>query len=132
MRRSSGYCHTTKRERRTAKCFPTSHGQDPPDSQICDEKPPSLAWMPKHHASTYKTTRSCAIFQNSDTFPPLPVFAGSFTECDFCMMTGANHSLLGEPCMRAIVTGQVGVDKGPYLEEVRKAALAAGHDLEVC
>jgi adenylate kinase len=34
--------------------------------------------------------------------------------------------------MRAIVTGQVGVDKGPYLEAVRQAAIKAGHDLEVC
>jgi adenylate kinase len=34
--------------------------------------------------------------------------------------------------MRAIVTGQVGVDKGPYLEAVKAAALQAGHDLEVC
>jgi adenylate kinase len=34
--------------------------------------------------------------------------------------------------MRAIVTGQVGVDKGPYLEAVKAAALKAGHDLVVC
>ena len=34
--------------------------------------------------------------------------------------------------MRAIVTGQVGVDKGPYLEAVKQAAQKAGHDLEVC
>jgi adenylate kinase len=34
--------------------------------------------------------------------------------------------------MRAIVTGQVGVDKGPYLEAVKAAAVKAGHDLEVC
>src|SRR4051812_24446275 len=34
--------------------------------------------------------------------------------------------------MRAIVTGQVGVDKGPYLEGVQKAAQKAGHDLVVC
>jgi adenylate kinase len=34
--------------------------------------------------------------------------------------------------MRAIVTGQVGVDKGPYLEAVKQAAVKAGHDLEVC
>src|SRR5687768_5937184 len=34
--------------------------------------------------------------------------------------------------MRAIVTGQVGVDKGPYLEAVQKAAQKAGHDLVVC
>ncbi|MBC8105534.1 MAG: AAA family ATPase [Anaerolineae bacterium] len=33
--------------------------------------------------------------------------------------------------MRAIVTGQVGVDKGPYLEAVKQAALQAGHDVEV-
>jgi len=33
--------------------------------------------------------------------------------------------------MRAIVTGQVGVDKGPYLDEVKKLAQQAGHDLEV-
>jgi adenylate kinase len=33
--------------------------------------------------------------------------------------------------MRAIVTGQVGVDKGPYLEAVKKLAVEAGHDLEV-
>src|SRR5678816_4580904 len=34
--------------------------------------------------------------------------------------------------MRALVTGQVGVDKGPYLEAVRAEALRNGHDLEVC
>src|SRR4051812_12854223 len=34
--------------------------------------------------------------------------------------------------MRAIVTGQVGVDKGPYLEAVQQAARKAGHDLVVC
>jgi hypothetical protein len=34
--------------------------------------------------------------------------------------------------MRAIVTGQVGVDKGPYLDAVKAAAVKAGHDLEVC
>jgi adenylate kinase len=34
--------------------------------------------------------------------------------------------------MRAIVTGQVGVDKGPYLEAVKASAKAAGHDLVVC
>jgi adenylate kinase len=34
--------------------------------------------------------------------------------------------------MRAIVTGQVGVEKGPYLEAVKQAAIEAGHDLEVC
>jgi adenylate kinase len=33
--------------------------------------------------------------------------------------------------MRAIVTGQVGVDKGPYLEQVKELARQAGHDLEV-
>jgi adenylate kinase len=33
--------------------------------------------------------------------------------------------------MRAIVTGQVGVDKGPYLEAVKAAAKKAGHDLQV-
>ncbi len=34
--------------------------------------------------------------------------------------------------MRAIVTGQVGVDKGPYLESVRALATKAGIDLQVC
>src|SRR5438874_8447364 len=34
--------------------------------------------------------------------------------------------------MRAIVTGQVGVDKGPYLEAVKQLALKQGFDLEVC
>jgi len=34
--------------------------------------------------------------------------------------------------MRAIVTGQVGVDKGPYLEALKADARAAGLDLEVC
>ena len=34
--------------------------------------------------------------------------------------------------MRALVTGQVGVDKGPYLEAVKALARQAGHDLEVC
>jgi adenylate kinase len=33
--------------------------------------------------------------------------------------------------MRAIVTGQVGVDKGPYLQAVQKMARDAGHDLVV-
>lgn len=34
--------------------------------------------------------------------------------------------------MRAIVTGQVGVDKGPYLEAVKALAIQRGYDLEVC
>src|SRR5437762_12179994 len=34
--------------------------------------------------------------------------------------------------MRAVVTGQVGVDKGPYLEAVREEARRRGHDLHVC
>ncbi len=34
--------------------------------------------------------------------------------------------------MRAIVTGQVGVDKGPYLEAVKAMAKQKGYDLEVC
>jgi adenylate kinase len=34
--------------------------------------------------------------------------------------------------MRAIVTGQIGVDKGPYLEAVKAKAVAEGLDLEVC
>src|SRR3954468_3959 len=34
--------------------------------------------------------------------------------------------------MRALVTGQVGVDKGPYLEAVREEACRHGHDLHVC
>jgi adenylate kinase len=34
--------------------------------------------------------------------------------------------------MRAIVTGQVGVEKGQYLEQVRRLAEAAGIDLAVC
>src|SRR4051795_10189905 len=34
--------------------------------------------------------------------------------------------------MRAIVTGQVGVDKGPYLEQVQQLATKNGIDLEVC
>src|SRR5947207_11426471 len=34
--------------------------------------------------------------------------------------------------MRAIVTGQVGVDKGPYLEAVKQTAQKQGFDLEVC
>src|SRR4030081_962638 len=34
--------------------------------------------------------------------------------------------------MRAIVTGQVGVDKGPFLESLRTLALQHGHDLKVC
>jgi adenylate kinase len=33
--------------------------------------------------------------------------------------------------MRAIVTGQVGIDKGPYLEAVAAMAREAGHDLKV-
>jgi adenylate kinase len=33
--------------------------------------------------------------------------------------------------MRAIVTGQVGIDKGAYLEQVKHLATQAGHDLEV-
>lgn len=34
--------------------------------------------------------------------------------------------------MRAIVTGQVGVDKGPFLEAVQAEAAQNGHDLHVC
>jgi len=34
--------------------------------------------------------------------------------------------------MRAIVTGQVGVDKGPFLEAVKADALKRGLDLHVC
>src|ERR671912_2655788 len=34
--------------------------------------------------------------------------------------------------MRAFVTGQVGVDKGPFLEAVKAEARASGHDLAVC
>src|SRR2546421_1959534 len=34
--------------------------------------------------------------------------------------------------MRAVVTGQVGVDKGPYLEAVKAEARRHGHDLQVC
>jgi len=34
--------------------------------------------------------------------------------------------------MRAIVTGQVGVDKGPYLEALKKEAVRRGLDLAVC
>jgi adenylate kinase len=34
--------------------------------------------------------------------------------------------------MRAIVTGQVGVDKGPYLESLKAMAIAKGLDVEVC
>jgi adenylate kinase len=34
--------------------------------------------------------------------------------------------------MRAIVTGQVGVDKGPYLEAVKEIARKNGFDVEVC
>src|SRR6478672_7803190 len=38
---------------------------------------------------------------------------------------------LGGIRMRAFVTGQVGVDKGPYLEAVKQQALQTGIDLEV-
>jgi adenylate kinase len=34
--------------------------------------------------------------------------------------------------MRVMVTGQVGVDKGPYLEAVREIASKQGHDVVVC
>jgi adenylate kinase len=34
--------------------------------------------------------------------------------------------------LRAVVTGQVGVDKGPFLEEVKAQAVRRGLDLEVC
>ena len=34
--------------------------------------------------------------------------------------------------MRAVVTGQVGVDKGPYLEALKAEALRHGLDLEIC
>ena len=37
-----------------------------------------------------------------------------------------------EIIVRAVVTGQVGVDKGPYLEAVRAEALRRGIDLAVC
>ena len=33
--------------------------------------------------------------------------------------------------MRVIITGQVGVDKGPYIEHLEKLARAAGHELKV-
>src|SRR5712672_1806490 len=33
--------------------------------------------------------------------------------------------------MRVLITGQVGVDKGPYLEGVEELARAAGHELSV-
>src|SRR3982750_647770 len=33
--------------------------------------------------------------------------------------------------MRAVITGQVGVDKGPYLEAVKQMALKQGLDIEV-
>lgn len=34
--------------------------------------------------------------------------------------------------MRAFVTGQIGVDKGPYLQAVKEMAQKNGHDLEIC
>src|ERR1700691_2979120 len=34
--------------------------------------------------------------------------------------------------MRAFITGQVGLDKGPYLEAVKAEAVRRGLDLEVC
>lgn len=34
--------------------------------------------------------------------------------------------------MRAFVTGQIGVDKGPYLQAVKEMARKNGHDLEIC
>jgi hypothetical protein len=34
--------------------------------------------------------------------------------------------------MRAFVSGQIGVDKGPYLNRVAEMASAAGIDLKVC
>src|ERR1700690_2221457 len=34
--------------------------------------------------------------------------------------------------MRAFITGQVGVDKGPYLEAVKAEAISRGMDVEVC
>src|SRR3978361_1636458 len=34
--------------------------------------------------------------------------------------------------MRAIVTGQVGVEKGAFLDAVKAEALKNGHDLEIC
>jgi hypothetical protein len=34
--------------------------------------------------------------------------------------------------MRAFVTGQIGVDKGPYLQAVKEMARQNGHDLEIC
>ena len=33
--------------------------------------------------------------------------------------------------MRVIITGQVGVDKGPYLEQLEAEARKAGHELKV-
>src|SRR5258705_10797423 len=33
--------------------------------------------------------------------------------------------------MRVLITGQVGVDKGPYLEGVEELARGAGHQLQV-
>src|SRR5277367_4394259 len=34
--------------------------------------------------------------------------------------------------MRAFITGQVGVEKGPYLEALKAQAVAAGIDLKIC
>ena len=34
--------------------------------------------------------------------------------------------------MRAFVTGQIGVDKGPYLQAVKEMAQKNGHQLEIC
>ena len=34
--------------------------------------------------------------------------------------------------MRAIVTGQIGVDKGPYLEAVKQIAASKGIEVIVC
>jgi adenylate kinase len=45
---------------------------------------------------------------------------------------GAADLSFFEVCMRAFVTGQVGVDKGPFLETVKAEALREGIDLTVC
>src|SRR5881396_3227685 len=63
--------------------------------------------------------------------PRPPQSRHSFAPAERLSSTRFIHAETHSP-MRAIVTGQVGVDKGPYLQAVQQAAQKAGHDLVVC
>ncbi len=48
------------------------------------------------------------------------------------MLEFARYATIRSLFVRALFTGQVGVDKGPYLEALKAEALRKGHDVEVC